>query len=588
MADQTRKDGVKFGAVNQTVLAQGQMDMSGFRIGKQRLVSKKKKKSNLKKVILEERDFNKARGAVGMAAAQPADGSANNTVSNVLSLDAPEFLPIGWDLGPLGSSQAAREETPAAGETAAAGAAAGVVGGATAGPTAAVRSTEAPDVRKLPLASPPPIFVPSWCQGLGDNNDSNAEPPGDGGGGVDDLHSGPGAASSAGAGGAEVADSEARHVGQAFAEAASDAARLRVSEALQRLSETSKQEQGKKKQAEKKVAQAPKGADLEVRHYVHQVLSDDLDDKVKAMLGELVRFQERAKERDPLKYQKQKRFCVGMREARRSVARGKAKGIICAPNLEECSAEGGLDDTVEDLIEACRDAEVPVIFALSRNRIGKALGKNIRLSIVCILSAEGVHQEFKQVLKMTDDLRRQWVIRQMENFDPADAEAARHRAEEKAARDAERREAKAKAEAERKAEEERQRAEAKAAKEAEKARRQAAHQAEMERRRAAKAAREQAAREAEAEAEVTRREEEKRKAEEEKRRAATEQAERAKREAQQRIAEQERQRKAAAAAAEAAKAKAAAVAAGEDNADEDSDSDSSASSVPLGFNAALF
>lgn len=103
---------------------------------------------------------------------------------------------------------------------------------------------------------------------------------------------------------------------------------------------------------------APKSLDLEVRHYVHQELSSELDEKVKYVLSELVRFQERAKE-NQMKYAKLKRFCVGLREAKRAITRNKCKGLIVAPNLETSTAEGGLDDTVEDLIEIARENEAP-------------------------------------------------------------------------------------------------------------------------------------------------------------------------------------------------------------------------------------
>lgn len=358
--------------------------------------------------------------------------------------------------------------------------------------------------------------------------------------------------------------------------------------AIERLSAP---QEAKRKPQERKQKKVAVGATIEVRHYVHQVLSDDLDEKVKFMLGELSRYQERAKERDPLKYAKQKRYCVGMRECQRAVARSKAKCIICAPNLEECGVEGGLDDTIEDLIEACREADVPIVFALSRNRIGKALGKNIRLSIVCILSAEGAHQELKAILKQTDDLRRQWVLRQMAHLTSEDAEAARLRAEERAKHNEERRVLKAQQEAERKVEEERKRAEAKAAKEAEKARRQAIHQAEMARRQSLKAQREEAAKiQAEADG-VLAAQEALKKAEEERARRA-EEAERRRQEAVQK-AEEERRRKEEAIAL--AQKKAAAVKAGvpadpeqPEEPASDAESDSSGSSVPLGFNAALF
>jgi len=599
MADPKGKDAVKLSTTAINQVASGQLDLAGFRMGKQRLVSKKKRKSGLKKVILDEREYN--RGDPGDIINKTEPGARpTNAVIGGLSLDAPEFVPSGWDFSGF-TSIAGQGIGPIEPETSRCIAAQeGQPEVSAADPAVAASVGAAADI--------PSIFLPSWCQGP-----STADASASGGAAVGTADSAADAASAAEglvgdtggrgdrSGGAAPSDASGPDIGAAAVDDEdgttggqgegggniSDGGELLVAAAIERLRAV---QEGKKRQPEKKdkQKQGQKGSDLEVRHYVHQVLNDDLDEKVKLLLGELGRYQDRTKERDPLKYQKQKRFCVGMREAQRTVARGKAKGIVCAPNLEECSAEGGLDDTVEDLIEACREADVPVIFALSRNRIGKALGKNIRLSIICILSAEGVHQEFKQVLKLTDDLRRQWVVRQMANFSSEDAEAAIKRAEQRAARDAGRREMKANLEAERKEEEERKRAEAKAAKEAEKARRQAAHQAEMERRRALKAVREEAEKEAaEVEAGVAKHDA-LQKADEERKRKVKEAAncrlETARR------AEEEKRREAEEAAAQAVKSqqKAAAAEAGEVAEESDAESDSSGSSVPLGFNAALF
>ncbi|CAK0869641.1 unnamed protein product [Prorocentrum cordatum] len=537
---------------------------------------------------------------------------------------------------------------------------------------------------------------------------------------------------------------------------AADHAELPIAEAIARL--RTGPDESKKQQEKQK--QPPRAADIEVRHYVHQVLSDELDEKVKAMLGELHRFQERAKEKDPLRYEKNKRYCVGMREAKRAVVRRRAKGLVVAPNLEapggagalrtdgltytqvaaggdhtvllrsagtaaacgrnnsghcdllalalgpdlqsalaasvalqasldsgsmvvvtfggadrcriraaptarladiylqlvaehragrlgpgawcvEAILPGGrplssaaaqaarsaarapvaallwsgmgvaaacahrLPDPAEDLIEAppargpamlgraaATENEVPVIFALSRNRMGKALGKNVRLSIVCVVNTEGVHPEFKQVLKLVDDLRRQWVIRQMSRLTAEDAEEMRKRAEEKAARDVARREEKRRLEAgDAPPKEERQRIAAKEAKAAEKARKEAERKAEVERRRAEKAARasdpaflaEKARQEAERRAE-----EERRLAEEKAREAAERKAERAKRAAALKAEEERRRKEEEAKAAEQAKKeaeRAARLAAGEDLESESSGSDVD---LPAGFCDDLF
>ena len=43
-------------------------------------------------------------------------------------------------------------------------------------------------------------------------------------------------------------------------------------------------------------------------------------------------------------------------------------------------SEGGLDDKVEEIIKEARKHGIPVVFALSRSRLGKALGKSMRMS----------------------------------------------------------------------------------------------------------------------------------------------------------------------------------------------------------------
>ena len=48
---------------------------------------------------------------------------------------------------------------------------------------------------------------------------------------------------------------------------------------------------------------------------------------------------------------------MGLREAKRAINRKKCKGLVVAPNLEVSTLEGGLDDTVEELIELARENE---------------------------------------------------------------------------------------------------------------------------------------------------------------------------------------------------------------------------------------
>ena len=332
MADAKPRD-IRAGAVSKAILEQSALDLANLRIGKQRLVSKKKRMSKLKKTILEDREFRED----GADEPEPS-------LPSRLSADAPAFVPADW-LRPEG-----------VGEANAAPPSLAAVAPARDGPLPAgpLRSQVAPP----PQASEP----------------ERGEPQLDG---------------------ADAAKLAALELPSEGSE--DEIEPMSISETLERLKSVQERSQQTTKQAPKPAA------NLEVRHYVHQELSDELDEKVKFVLSELVRFQERAKEQNAMKYAKLKRFCVGLREAKRAMTRNKCKGLIVAPNLEISTAEGGLDDTVEDVIEFARENEVPVIFALSRNRIGKAMGKNIRLSIVALHSVDGVHKEFKEIVKMAEE-----------------------------------------------------------------------------------------------------------------------------------------------------------------------------------------
>lgn len=63
--------------------------------------------------------------------------------------------------------------------------------------------------------------------------------------------------------------------------------------------------------------------------------------------------------------------------------------VIVAPNIDEGRIAGGLDEKVRDIIDLATDGEVPVVYALTRRKLGKALSRRIRVSIVGVLNFDG-------------------------------------------------------------------------------------------------------------------------------------------------------------------------------------------------------
>jgi hypothetical protein len=49
----------------------------------------------------------------------------------------------------------------------------------------------------------------------------------------------------------------------------------------------------------------------------------------------------------------------------------------------------GLDSRVKDIIQTAKENNILVVFALSRKKLGKALGKTLRMSAVGICNVDG-------------------------------------------------------------------------------------------------------------------------------------------------------------------------------------------------------
>ena len=89
-----------------------------------------------------------------------------------------------------------------------------------------------------------------------------------------------------------------------------------------------------------------------MREYVtQQRLDQELDKLVFEMLGELMKFQERARIQDPNKAKLRRRLVFGLREVKRGIKANKVKCVVVAPNIDEGTMAGGLDDVVNEIIQ---------------------------------------------------------------------------------------------------------------------------------------------------------------------------------------------------------------------------------------------
>merc|ERR1719487_1407478 len=106
-----------------------------------------------------------------------------------------------------------------------------------------------------------------------------------------------------------------------------------------------------------------------------------------------------------------RRFVIGLKEVSRRTKQAKVECLIVAPDIGEDANSGGLDDRMRALLASAYQNETPVIFALSRARLGKVLGKSLQISVLGVLDATGAKSLLRQSVKLADQNRLAWLAR---------------------------------------------------------------------------------------------------------------------------------------------------------------------------------
>ncbi|KAJ1454101.1 hypothetical protein M885DRAFT_405631, partial [Pelagophyceae sp. CCMP2097] len=129
------------------------------------------------------------------------------------------------------------------------------------------------------------------------------------------------------------------------------------------------------------------------REYVGaQPLDEVLDVLVTSLLGRLFELQERVRLHDPLKAKKLRRLVFGLREVKRGIRAENIKCVVLAPNIDEGETLG---ESVNEIVDAAKECGVPLVFALGKRKLGRALRKSVSVSVVGIYSGDGANDEYR-------------------------------------------------------------------------------------------------------------------------------------------------------------------------------------------------
>jgi len=132
------------------------------------------------------------------------------------------------------------------------------------------------------------------------------------------------------------------------------------------------------------------------RAYASKIADERALPTLVEMLGELMRLQERSK--DDKNARARRRLVMGLREVARGIRSHKVKMVVMANNLDEY---GAIDSKLQEILDLAKAEDLPVIFELNKRKLGKALGKSIKISVVGVQNADGAHAQFKLLKKLT-------------------------------------------------------------------------------------------------------------------------------------------------------------------------------------------
>ncbi|XP_004396589.1 PREDICTED: selenocysteine insertion sequence-binding protein 2-like isoform X2 [Odobenus rosmarus divergens] len=142
------------------------------------------------------------------------------------------------------------------------------------------------------------------------------------------------------------------------------------------------------------------------REYCNQVLCKEIDECVTLLLQELVSFQERIYQKDPVRAKARRRLVMGLREVTKHMKLNKIKCVIISPNCEKIQSKGGLDEALYNVIAMAREQEIPFVFALGRKALGRCVNKLVPVSVVGIFNYFGAESLFNQLVELTEEARK--------------------------------------------------------------------------------------------------------------------------------------------------------------------------------------
>lgn len=160
------------------------------------------------------------------------------------------------------------------------------------------------------------------------------------------------------------------------------------------------------------MAQSKKQAS-KAREYVDVKLSKQLDDLTVNLIMKLKELYYRRKLKVPKsrkdKIPAKKRYIIGLNEVQKNLQAGNLTMVILATNMERVQESSGIDQIVQEISDYCRKSKVPLVFSMSRYRLGCVTKyKGQAVSACGIMNYQAANEEFKALIAAIEQAREQF------------------------------------------------------------------------------------------------------------------------------------------------------------------------------------
>ncbi|KEG01077.1 SECIS-binding protein 2, putative [Plasmodium vinckei vinckei] len=135
-----------------------------------------------------------------------------------------------------------------------------------------------------------------------------------------------------------------------------------------------------------------------INDYVDHKITDKLNNMVKDFLKKISKSHDKL-----LLLKNRRRYYLGMKECYKHICINDPKLVLVAPNIEP-TLNNVFDDMINKIACKCKEKNIPLVFALSKNLLGKCIGK-CRQSIICIIDNDSYIKECNEIINLANSLK---------------------------------------------------------------------------------------------------------------------------------------------------------------------------------------